>query len=135
MNDRYLRTFLGGMDKNWLAYILEESESTDFAIHQNHNLIGVAGIQESELDLQYIITNFCINPNLKIDEIGSKVLNQLLAQYDMDDLQTWLTFVHRQNDSGVKLFENNGWKFLEAEEDLLTYQFSFLNNLPTRLSL
>ena len=72
INDRYLRTFLGGMDKDWLAYILEESERTDFAIHQNHSLVGVAGIQKSEMDLQYMITNFCINPNLEIDKIGAK---------------------------------------------------------------
>ena len=123
--DPDLKKSLGGIDEEWLSFILKDEQGIEYAVFSNNTLIRVIGITLPNQNENYhVISNLAVHPDYRNREIGSEVLGKLL--FYLKPEENWVCFVSSDNQKAADFFIKNGWTKREIEQDGMT-RFEFRN--------
>ncbi len=109
-SDAVLQKALGKLDKEWLNYVLTDKSGTEWAVFEKNQLIAVIGVTHPiQTHNYYVISNIAINPTLKRQGLGSKILQLLLQQMPLKKGQYWVSYVEPDNTIAQQFFIKNNW--------------------------
>lgn len=123
--DKALQRTIGGIDQEWLEYILRDEDSSEYTMFYDGELVGVLGVQHpSKKEQSYVITNIAIKPALKNKGFGTKMLWEVVKLIKLKSDEYWVSYVDRSNKNAQQFFEKNNWnKIGEGEDDLIRYEY------------
>ncbi len=125
-SNAHLNATLGGIDQEWLDYILSEKDGEELAVIQNNQLVSVLGIVfPNKQHPTYIITNIAVDPKLKHNGLGTRVIELLMKHYKLGDNEYWACFVEKSNTEAQHFFEKNNWKQIAQKNDeaMIWYEY------------
>lgn len=116
--DAELNRQLGPIDREWLAYVLADSEGAEYSFLLNQELIAVAGVHYPTTEHNYYyITDIAVRPKLRRQGIGKRIIKQLQAQPMLQSVKNWRAGVATNNIAAAKLLESLGWRKLSQASD------------------
>ena len=123
--DKVLAATLGGIDEEWLDYILEDTTGEEYAVRRGSELVAVVGVVlPTVVDNYFVISNIAVRPDLRGTGLASEVLQGLLLRTTLSIDQFWLAYVSPNNKIAQAFFKKNNWQ-LKADslkEDMLRYR-------------
>ena len=122
--DPDLKKSLGGIDEEWLNFILEDEQGIEYAVFLDNELICVIGITLPSQNNDYlVISNLAVHPDHRRKGIGSEVLGNLL--FKLKPKENWVSFVASENQKAADFFKKNGWAKRETDQDgMIRFEFS-----------
>ncbi len=122
-SDASLAKYLGPVDEEWLQCVLEEKDGAQYAMLDNGNLVGVAGVKHPTSDHPYyVLTDIAIAPQERKKGYGAKLLKALYEQYH--DLY-WLCYIDLDNSSAIAFFTRQGWQEEPSKSDAEMLAFRY----------
>ena len=114
-------------DQEWLDCVMQEKEGCEYSVFDNNKMVAVLGINfPTAKDPSYYITDIAINPGLKNQGIGSKVLDQLLILHPLKPGQSWKAFLNKDNQEARAFFSKKGWvceSKTPGKNNMLTFSY------------
>lgn len=103
----------------WLQDVLnEQSDSIDYSIFSENNLVAVVGLYLPQTNYQhFIISNVAVKPILRGQNIGRRVIEELLNLHSLLPGQSWSAFIDKENVNALRLFAKCGWVCLTNISD------------------
>ncbi|WP_157974448.1 GNAT family N-acetyltransferase [Lewinella sp. IMCC34183] len=121
--DPELRTTLGGVDAEWLAYVLNDTTGQELAVCAGAGLVGVIGVTfPTDGEGCPVITNLAIKPDRRRQGIGTRALRLLTKTIPAAPGQCWTCYVALSNRAAQRFFVANQWTRMETT-DMVRYEY------------
>lgn len=115
--DSKLKTFLGGVDEEWLEWVTSQDDQEEFAVFIGDSMVAEVGIcLPKPGDPTYVITNIAVHPSRRGTGIGQTLLDRLRTHYSLTEGQYWLAYVEEDNTNALRFFQLAGWHAGSKEE-------------------
>jgi len=120
--DTWLRQALGFPDEAWLNHILTTDEGSELAVFSGKELVAVVGITGALEGHDFrVITNIAVNPTLRKQGLGGKVMALLFEVVPLEKGVCWVAYVDHDNPGAQAFFIREGWARVE-EEDMIRFE-------------
>lgn len=134
--DEAMRTFLGGIDEEWLEHVLKEDKQKEYVVFLDEVMIGEVGLVLPDEEYPYFaITNLAIHPLHRSIGVGKHLLQELMSLQDPAGALPWRCYIHANNRAARHFFEGQRWKLLDlpVQDSMLPYEWE-IGGILTRFS-
>ena len=108
----------------WITSLLNTS-GREYAVLDGEQLVGVIGLLLPTYNhREVVITNLAVNPGLRRNGIGTRIIRQLPQVISLRPDMGWLAYVHERNLAARCFFEQNGWRAMgnnPPEDKMILY--------------
>lgn len=124
--DKDDRKAIGGVDNEWLNFVLNDTEGIEYAVCLEGDLVCVLGIVYPKINYPfYTISNIIVHSNYRSRGIGQAALKLAMMQFMLQDKEYWKCYVHQWNKPAIRFFESLEWH-LEDDQIPEDGMFTFL---------
>lgn len=122
--DPWLNKELGPIDKEWLQYVLAQSDGVELVATIDQQPIGLVGVSwDSDTERAHVINSLAINPALRRMGFGRRVLKAALQWRGHPETSVWCAFTAKENHTPERLLLSMGWKRDGVQNDLHRFTF------------